>query len=91
MALSLDNNHFKAYYNRAFCYDKLGKEDLAEKDYKKAVALNPNNLSALHHLATIQERLGGNRLEQALDNFSKCIEIDQTYAPSYNGRGLVWD
>jgi tetratricopeptide (TPR) repeat protein len=35
--------------------------------------------------------MGGEFLGQALENFNKVIEIDHTYAPSYNGRGLVWD
>jgi len=33
MAISIDNSHFKAFYNRAFCYDKMGMEEQAEKDY----------------------------------------------------------
>lgn len=35
--------------------------------------------------------MGGEKLEQALENFNEVIRIDQSYAPSYNGRGLVWD
>ena len=27
----------------------------------------------------------------ALENFNEVLELDKTYAPSYNGRGLVWD
>jgi len=36
-AIDLNPNHFKAYYNWAFCYDKLNKFDLTEKDYVSAV------------------------------------------------------
>ena len=53
--------------------------------------LQPKNISALHHLGTIREKIGGDKLELALDNFNQVIEIDPNYAPSYNGRGLVWD
>jgi len=35
--------------------------------------------------------MGGERLEKALMNFDKALQIDMNYAPSYNGRGLVWD
>lgn len=62
MAIQLDNSHFKAYYNRAFCYDKVEDIQAAEKDYIQAVRLSPKNISALHHLATIQEKLGGDKL-----------------------------
>lgn len=27
----------------------------------------------------------------ALEDFNQVIELDSKYAPSYNGRGLVWD
>jgi tetratricopeptide (TPR) repeat protein len=42
-------------------------------------------------LGTIREKMGGEKLEQALENFNEVIRIDSNYAPSYNGRGLVWD
>jgi len=53
MAIKLDSSHFKAFYNRAFCYDKIDKIALAEKDYIQAVKLSPKNISAIHHLATV--------------------------------------
>ncbi len=27
----------------------------------------------------------------SLENFNKALKLDSTYAPSFNGRGLVWD
>lgn len=53
--------------------------------------LQPKNVSALHHLGTIREKIGGEKLELALENFNEVISIDNSYAPSFNGRGLVWD
>jgi tetratricopeptide (TPR) repeat protein len=55
------------------------------------VSLQPTNISALHHLGTIREKLGGDRLSLALDSFNEVLALDASYAPSYNGRGLVWD
>lgn len=57
----------------------------------KAVSLQPRNISAIHHLGTIREKMGGDRLEMAMENFNEAIEIDPNYAPAYNGRGLVFD
>ena len=37
--MQFDAQHFKAFYNRAFCLDKLGKHEEAEKDYVEAVRL----------------------------------------------------
>ena len=53
--------------------------------------MQPKNVSALHHLGTIREKMGGDRLSLALENFNEVLEQDPSYAPSYNGRGLVWD
>ena len=92
MAIKIESGgHFKAYYNRAFCWDKLGKYEEAEKDYIEAVKMQNQNISALHHLGTIREKIGGEKLSLALENFNQVIELDSNYAPSYNGRGLVWD
>ena len=63
----------------------------AEKDYLMAIKLQPNNVQAIHHLGTVREKIGGDRLELALTNFNRVIELDPKYAPAYNGRGLVWD
>ena len=56
-----------------------------------AVGLQANNISALHHLGTVREKIGGEKLSLALENFNKVLELNPEYSPSYNGRGLVWD
>lgn len=63
----------------------------AETDYLMAIKLQPNNVQAIHHLGTVREKIGGDRLQLALENFNRVIELDPKYAPAYNGRGLVWD
>ena len=35
----MDPNHFKAFYNRAFCWDKIGKLEEAERDYLQAIKM----------------------------------------------------
>lgn len=45
----------------------------------------------MHHLGTVREKIGGDRLELALENFNQVVKLDSKYAPAYNGRGLVWD
>jgi tetratricopeptide (TPR) repeat protein len=91
MAIERDRSHFKAFYNRAFCWDKVGNFEEAEKDYIEAVKMQSENISALHHLGTIREKIGGDRLSLALENFNTVLQLDPKYAPSFNGRGLVWD
>lgn len=61
----------------------------AELNYERALKIQPDNLNALHYLATAQEKIGGNKLEVAYENFSKIISQNPQFAPAYNGRGLV--
>lgn len=72
-AINLDNSHFKAFYNRAFCFDKQNRLYQAEEDYVQACLLQANNISALHHLGTIREKIGGDRLPLALQDFNKVL------------------
>jgi len=39
----------------------------------KACKLQPSNVSALHHLGTIREKIGGDRLPFALRDFDEVI------------------
>ena len=49
----------------------MGKLNEAEQSYENSLKIQPNNLNALHYLASVQEKLGGDKLELALKNFSK--------------------
>lgn len=42
-------------------------------------------------MGTIREKMGGDCLSLALDSFNQVLQLDPSYAPSFNGRGLVWD
>jgi hypothetical protein len=45
----------------------------SEEDYKRALLLQPDNVAALHHLGTIREKIGGDRLPMALQDFSLVL------------------
>ena len=104
-AISLDSSKADFYHNRGYAYRKMKKYDEAIHDYAKAVEIGEEDLQqsdqkskgicklvrALHNLATIKEKLGGEHLGSALEAFNKAISYDPKYSPSYNGRGLVWD
>lgn len=94
------------YHNRGYAYRKLKLYDKAIEDYSNAVELGEQDLQitphnktkivsklvrALHNLATIKEKLGGDHLGSALESFNKAIMYDPKYSASFNGRGLVWD
>jgi hypothetical protein len=45
----------------------------AENDYLTAIKLQPTNIQALHHLGTVREKIGGDRLPLALENFNQVL------------------
>lgn len=54
----------------------MGKYNEAEQCYEQSLRIQPSNLNALHYLASVQEKLGGDKLEVAFQNFSKQKFID---------------
>lgn len=105
-AIEMDPQKADFYHNRGYAYRKIKMYNEAISDYATAVKIGEQNeieesgnsskgvsklVRALHNLATIKEKLGGDHLGSALDNFNKAINYDPKYSPSYNGRGLVWD
>lgn len=58
MAIALNPGHCRAYYNRAFSYDRLGHFEEAVADYSKALQIEPSNATALHNRGSLFERLG---------------------------------
>jgi tetratricopeptide (TPR) repeat protein len=104
-AIEIDPEKADFYHNRGYAYRKVKMYTEAISDYTNAVEIGEKEIAgpsdstkgmsklvrALHNLATIKEKLGGDHLGSALDYFNKAIEYDPKYSPSYNGRGLVWD
>ena len=42
-AISADNRHYNGWYGLGNVYERMGKYDVAEKHYKAAAQINPNN------------------------------------------------
>ena len=42
-AFELNPEHFKAIFNRAFCFEKLGKIQKSLEDYERCLAIQPSN------------------------------------------------
>jgi tetratricopeptide (TPR) repeat protein len=58
MATQLNPSHCRAYYNRAFSYDRLARYEEAIADYSRALDIEPENATALHNRGSLFERLG---------------------------------
>lgn len=78
-ALELDPGHFKAVYNRAFSYDKVCILALS--------ALDPLPCCAPSLLRGPQ--MG--RLEQAVTDYTRAIELEPRNANAYHNRGSTSD
>jgi tetratricopeptide (TPR) repeat protein len=57
-AIELNPCHCRAYYNRAFCHDRLGHNQEAILDYTRALELEPGNATAYHNRGSLYERVG---------------------------------
>ena len=51
--------------------EKIGKYEEAEQDFLEALNQEPNNINVIQHLGSVREKLGGDKLQMALNNFNK--------------------
>jgi predicted alpha/beta superfamily hydrolase len=54
--IELYPNFWFAYHNLGYCYHKKGKKELAIKNYKKSVKLNPHNTEAIKILKKLKKK-----------------------------------
>ena len=57
-ATSLSGRCEKAYYWRGMLYKRLGKNDMAAKDFRRVADLNPRNIDAAREVRLHQMRGG---------------------------------
>lgn len=75
-------------------YWQKGLEELAIKDLKTALTLNPRSSTTLNNLGTVylslfQKTSQRDLLDKAQESYRKSIEIDPLAAAGYNGMGAV--
>jgi len=73
-AIALDPKYVKAYYRRALCYLSILKNVQAIADFKKTLALDPQNTIARKQLEATQ------KLQRRIE-FEKAIEVDEEETP----------
>jgi len=73
--------------DRASCYRKLNKMDLAINDYLAAIALNTNLAFIYSNLASIYAKNG--EINKALSYYDLAISKDANYALAYNNKASV--
>jgi tetratricopeptide (TPR) repeat protein len=56
--MDFSHENSKSINNRAYCFAKLKMYNEAVSDYTRALALDPNNIHALHNRGICYERMG---------------------------------
>ncbi len=77
----------KAWYNRAVVYGRLGQLDLAERDFRQALACEPDMVEAFNNLGVIA--LKRNRYEDAERHFRQAVEQVPCHASALRNLALV--
>lgn len=76
-AIELNPRDESSINNRAACYEKLGQDELAYRDYSASLKLNPRFDASLHNRARYYWRKG--RYSEALADLKLCLEIKPTF------------
>lgn len=77
------------YFHLAEMQRKLGRPTDAEKNYRRAIEMDPQNIQAYNNLGNLLADAG--RPEGAIDLFKKAMELDGGYsADSHNNLGLAY-
>ena len=85
-SLSIKKNPY-TLNDRASCYRKLDKLDLAIIDYLAAIDLNPNLAFIYSNLGSVYANLG--EVDRAISFYDLAISKDSNYAFSYSNKASV--
>ena len=53
-AITADNRHYNGWYGLGNVYERMGKYDVAEKHYKAAAQINPNNVTLVVRIGLVR-------------------------------------
>ena len=90
MAVELNPNNAKAWYNFGTCLTKLDEDDeRALHCFEKAIEINPLDAEAWNNRGTILVRLGRNK--DALHCYKRAIEIMPGHAKAWQNMGILYE
>ncbi len=61
-SIKLNDEYYDAYLSRGFCYDSMGKYQLALRDFNKAISLSQDSAEAWYAKADFEYSLGRFRI-----------------------------
>ncbi len=83
----IDQNHLIAHGNLGICYHRLQKLDAAISGFRKVIQLQPDNVTALRHLATVL--LDKGERQQAATLCGQAIKLQPDFSGAYILRGAI--
>ena len=89
MAIKLDPDFPKAWYNKDVALGKLQRHDLALDCYDRTVELRPDRSDVWNNQGAALAHLG--MYEEALMSFDKAIELDSRNAEAGTTRAQRWE
>ncbi len=89
MAIHLQPDYARAFYNRGIVRHNKGDLEGALKDYDEAIRLTPRFASAFTNRGNTRKAKGN--LKGALDDYTEAIRLDPNATRAYSGRALVRD
>ncbi|MFH1388643.1 MAG: tetratricopeptide repeat protein, partial [Patescibacteria group bacterium] len=69
-------------------YGRMGDQETAIIEFKKAIELKPNYADAYHNLANTYQQL--ERFDEAVENYQKAIEFNPGLWQSYQNLGVIY-
>ena len=69
-------------------YKKIGNFDLAVKNLKKAIDLNPSFFIAMYNIGNIYNE--NNKKEKAIEWYQKVLEINPSYSMAFNNSAMAY-
>ncbi len=83
-----DKGNFIQFYNKGIEFYKLGNYDHAEKEFKKAIELDPNDIHAFYGLGNTHYCKA--KYDNAVKVFIKAININPDYAKVHYSLSLAY-
>jgi protein O-mannosyl-transferase len=77
-------NSAEAYNNRGLDVAAKGQQEIAIREFSKAIELKPHYAEAYSNLGSAYA--AQDRIDQAISAYGKAIELDPKLAPAYNNR-----
>ena len=89
-ALEADSVNIEAFYGKAMFYQNRTKPEMAEKLYKKILAIEPNHLDATYNMGFLS-LIYFDKLTDGVKYFTSAIELNPNYIEAIYNRGYCYE